>query len=521
MMKKKRNNKAGLFFVSLVLIGVIFVNLGNRASSKSEAGNNYEEEVLSPPEECTNCATQIEQEIVYEEPEPGMYIINLEEKDTVDITSEVQGGEVGGLWDSIVNFTNCNNYDGLQTLSSTMRLCPEGEATLNLDGDNSWVEELLGSNVRINSNANVELTYVSYPLAFFLGQYAWQYSTRQATTESPNYPSLGKVIDENYTLKTHSPDGTFDIKLYMRETEQRDFAVSASVSVDGENVESPTEDEEGEYRIVNADHDPTCLCEQSNWNPGSPNRGGAVGGGWARSQIPGNDPYEYEEIEQCLELEKDYEMMLFGNVPACIDGPGILKGTFNAIISKIFDADKWNNCESDPRTDCTGVGDGGDCVKDGKWGTCISEKCTIPADAPDYNQESCVDTREIGIEMSTLFGDPYECETELCANAYLTNSYKAGLSPEQADSKQVESSDPDTSLMFFIGTPCQANVEVGSREVGVPVTCLWDVSPYLLDYKLQKSTTAPNQEDFPSTFEIYWEMVEGAMRISAEVYELL
>jgi len=82
MMKKKRNNKAGLFFVSLVLIGVIFVNLGNRASSKSEAGNNYEEEVLSQPEECTTCGNQIEQEIVYEEPEPGMYIINLEEKDT-------------------------------------------------------------------------------------------------------------------------------------------------------------------------------------------------------------------------------------------------------------------------------------------------------------------------------------------------------------------------------------------------------------------------------------------------------
>lgn len=522
MMKKKKNNKVGLFFVALVLTGVILVNLGNRISSKSEAGNNYEEEVLSQPEECTTCGTQIEEEIVYEEEEPGMYIVMLEEKDTVDITSELEEGEVQGLWEDIMRFMNCD-YDGVQDLSSTMKLCPrKGSARWEVDESISWLSGIIGSEVEVSSDAELELTYVSYPLAFFLGQFAWENSNRQATIESPNYPSLGKIIDENYTLKTHSPGVTEEVKEILRETVEKDFTVSASVSIDSGDVEPPSEDEAGEYRIVNAEHEPTCLCESSDWNPGSPNRGGSFGGGWERSQIPGNDLYEPVEIPRCLELEKDYKMMLFGNVPACMDIPGLIVGTFNAVISKGFDSGKWNNCTTDPIRDCAPVGDGEECVWGGLLGTCISGQCLVPPDAPEYNEETCIDTREIGVEMSTLFGDPYECEDELCANAYLTNSYKAGLSPEQAASKEIESRDSDTSLMFFIGTPCRANLEVGRlRKVSVPVTCLWDVSPYLLDYKLQKSTTSPNQEDFPSTFELYWSLVEAAMEISAEVYELL
>lgn len=54
----------------------------------------------------------------------------------------------------------------------------------------------------------------------------------------------------------------------------------------------------------------------------------------------------------------------------------------------------------------------------------------------------------------------------------------------------------------------------------VRVTCLWDVSPYLLDYNLQKTFEAPNDEEFPSTFNIYWDLVMQAMELSADYYGL-
>ena len=144
----------------------------------------------------------------------------------------------------------------------------------------------------------------------------------------------------------------------------------------------------------------------------------------------------------------------------------------------------------------------------GKWESCKD------------SQEECLNMRDIGIKMSPIYGAVDECTNELCANAYLTNSYKAGLTPDQSDGKRETSSDSEESLMFFLGTDCLANVKIGGATKQVPVTCLWDASPLLLDYKLQAMSKIPGQEDFPTTFENHWSFVQKAIEASAEFYGL-
>jgi len=181
--------------------------------------------------------------------------------------------------------------------------------------------------------------------------------------------------------------------------------------------------------------------------------------------------------------------------------PGTIVGNLSGLFSRVFTRGEWENCNDGKEV----------CVDDGQGG----EVCTIQSPS-----ENCTGSMQLGVKMTPIFGEPYKCEDELCANAYLTNSYKAGLGPGEADSKVVEGGGSDNSLMFFIGTPCTANVSTGNSMRSVGVTCLWDVSPYLLDYKLQQTYEAPNDEEFPSSFEVYWDLVMQAMELSADYYGL-
>jgi hypothetical protein len=172
------------------------------------------------------------------------------------------------------------------------------------------------------------------------------------------------------------------------------------------------------------------------------------------------------------------------------------------LLSKTFSKSQWEGCNDQAEPDC---------YFDEELGR---EVCIAPSTS------KCIDTRDIGVKITPIYGDPYKCEDELCANAYLTNSYKAGLTPGQSSGKEIASSNSEESLMFFIGTPCRAKIKAGSFSRDVIITCLWDVSPLLLDYKLQAMYKVPGQEGFPSTFEMYWALVEKAMELSAAFYEL-
>jgi hypothetical protein len=503
-MRKKKSNKAGLVLMSLILIGYVFVNLGQEITFGHESIQPPIAESLDDPEECTNCGDEIEEEIIPEEPEVAVAMIG--EEYTVDITGEVEGWD--DFWQVALTPATCDAYDPAQGLDSTLRLCNEGGEEIPLDEDSlgsALRNKIFGAqNVKIDADTEIELTQVTYPLAFFLGQFVIKNSNREASIESPNYPSNGQIIDVNYSLKTHTPrDVTHGIP-FFEETVRQDYEVSATVNTPNEGGDFTKEaEEQGKYGITNV-NDAECACEEpevsnSDYNPGSPNRQGSIAGGWKKQQAPGLDNYENPELDGCLTLNKDYKMMLFGNVVACFDVAKTVSGKVSGLFSKIFDRANWENCNEKEV-----------CTKDAQG----VETCTIV-----QATEGCTNTLTIGVQMTPIYGDPYECEEELCANAYLTNVYKAGLAPAEADSKMIESADTEDSLMFFIGTPCRANITAGTtRNVGV--TCLWDVSPYLLDYKLQATYEAPGDEEFPSSFEVYWDLVMQAMELSADYYGL-
>jgi hypothetical protein len=540
--RKKKNNKAALFFILLVLVGYMFVSLGQGVNSNSdnfERSLSYEKEVLSLPEECTTCGVYVEEEIIYEE--PGMYVAMIDEKYTVDITEDlgedVLGLSVADLLALLVKFSNCEDFHPEQDLSSVMKLCPPRAGTGIFDMSKKGLQSLFfeaisGGSVKVEAITGVELTVVTYPLAFFLGQHLIQNSNREATLESPNYSSVGQVIDEKYTLKTQAPMVAEELEEQLLETLREDYTVSADIGINDGYLDSrvgDSQDREGKYGISNVE-DTACLClepevSSSDYNPGSSNRQGYRK--YWEQQMPGGDPYEEPPIEGCLELGEDYGINIFGIVPACINISGAVSGFFKGLISKLFGQSQWDKCNAGYVT-CNANTIGQQCLSGGKIGTCSDNLTGSPSNqlyVCEVSQgaesaEECEDARSIGIRMTPIFGDPYECEEELCANAYLTNVYKSGLSPFQSARKRIEGATADDSLMYFLGTPCLANVEIGNQIRSVRVTCLWDVSPYLLDYKIQAATKSPNQEGFPSSFRIYWDLVMQAMELASKAYNL-
>ncbi len=507
MRKNKRNNKAGLVLISLILVGYAFINIGEKVTFGNESIQTPVEENLSEPQqECSNCPGEVEEKIIPEDPQVA--IAMLGEEYTVDVTGEVK--DWSDVWNFVLNFPTCNAYDPAQGLESVSKLCGTGGTPVNLDerSTGQTILDWIRGNSQVNASAvtDIELTHVTYPLAFFLGQFVIKNSNREASLESPNYPSNGQIIDKNYTLKTYSPMETDEASEFLEETVREDYEVSANVDAAGTDGTLATDEtDDGKYGVMNV-NDAKCACEEpevsnSDYNPGSPNRQGSIGGGWLRQQAPGGDNYEIPNLDQCLARGEDYQMMAFGNVSACFDLPSTVLGRIEGTFSKVFNRGEWENC-NDSKEVCV-TNDQGE------------EVCTIVDPS-----ENCTGSMQLGVQMTPIFGDPYICEDELCANAYLTNSYKSGLSPSEADSKVIEGGSSEDSLMFFIGTPCMANVSTGSSTRNVGVTCLWDVSPYLLDYKLQKVNEAPNEEEFPSSFEVYWDLVMQAMELSADFYGL-
>jgi hypothetical protein len=494
--KKKKNNKAVLFFILLVLVGYVFVNFGQSISSKGEVKAEYEEKVVPKPEECTTCGASIEEEIVVEESQINVLV--YEDENVVEMRDE----SVAGVGD----FINCNKFNPANILDSVRRVCPTGSSEFKVnDDDMTLIEKIfLGGKIRIDSISEIEMTIVKYPLALFLGQYVMENSNREPSIESPNYPSSGQAIDEGYTLKMETPMRAEELEEVFAETLRKDYTVTANaeiVSGSGTDEVAQTEQEIG---VMNAEHEPECLCDEdvstSDYNPGSANRQGFEAG-YFRSQIPGGDPKVDDGADQCLTHGEDYKMMLFGNVRACVNAVGIFKG----LVSSLFSIGQWNDCNEEPEIECY-----------------FDDNLNPPREVCYQREaEACTDVRNIAVKMSPIFGEPDECTEELCANAYLTKSYMSGLTPEQAGGKKTATNNPEESLMFFVGTPCEARIKVGAFSRLVPVTCLWDASPLLLDYKLQAMFRNPGDENFPSAFEIYWALVDKAVEASAEVYDLL
>lgn len=543
MHRRKKNNKAALFLVLLILVGYIFINLGQNVNSESENKANYEKEVVNQPEECTTCGPTLEEEIVYEETQ--MNVVMIDEEYTVDILDE--NGEVAALF-SFLKKGDCSELSD-DTLNSLYRAC--GTNTVDLVYEKQTLLTLLGSlttvggSVSVDSITNFKLTMATYPLAYFLGQYVVQNSNRQASMESPNYSSSGQAMDENYTLKTQIPDPELmeELRYTFEEKRREPFFVKALLDILNRGAGSGGADEdESEVFVSNTDDDPISPCPEettkSDYNPISSNVQATVGGGYTRQHIPDEEIIIIQEEKvpvdqiQCLPLESNIKMVNRGVVLSCLDIYAIATG----LISSVFSTTQIANCTapdtcppitSVPAANCGATGgrwdqSAGVCVCPGGTtsqsnGVCPGGGCSSP--------DPCVDLKELAVKMTPIFGEPNECTDQLCANAYLADVYRAGLTPNQSKGTKVSSSNmEEESLMFFIGTPCRGELTLvaggRSKKVPIEVTCLWDASPLLLDYQIQAMYRSPNEEDFPSSFSIYWNLVQQAVGLSSDYYDL-
>ena len=177
----------------------------------------------------------------------------------------------------------------------------------------------------------------------------------------------------------------------------------------------------------------------------------------------------------------------------------LLKVCFEAV----FAPRQWDGC--------TGHG----CVEYDEKGNCVAEGKT----------DECINAESVAVKMPSIFGEPYKCTTEFCANAFMTYLQRASLALATASSKKIASTNTEESLMFFVATDCRARI-VGSTTI-IPIKCLWDASPLLANYNLQKKDHSPRGDskrarniDYPKSFDQYWKNTDKAIIESAKYYKL-
>lgn len=477
MNDRKRNRKCIKFLLLLTVFSFTVIKISNKINSQLEQSVN---EVETENAYLSCSYTGVEEQIIENDTSSEANIIMLSEDSVIDVTGLIDDSQV--VLASVDERCSINN-----TVDSDITACNDGGG------------ELIYGFASTNADQNVllKLTYVTYPLAFWLGSYTYTDSNKEVEKNGINYRSNGEQIAEENQTKTLSPSEAKDLrdeaKGYIRtDFKITNFVLDASPDAD----KSQTIGEFGIHNIGNA----KCNCVDdvsvSDYNVGATNvlAYDSENGGYDRQQIPGGDNYNNNEGEKSC-IQEEYEEITKGFGVAC----GINLSRVNGEYTTKFDYDLWLDC-----TYCKEV---------------VNGKCP-----GGHDETLCKEFEKSGTEIPLIFGDPYKCdeEGETCANAFLTYIYKGGLTPKEAEDKKVSSTNSDTSLTFFVATPCRAAAYKG--EGGQPIgeefdmLCLWDASPTLLNYQLEKESKIPNQDDFPWTFEEYWKYVESSIEKSAEYY---
>lgn len=489
MRKKRKNNKALGLFILLCIFSFFAVKITKKISND----NTPEKVQIESAEACTSCGgTTTTEEKIVEEDTTNYQVAYLDKSGTVDITNQLDGSEL------VQGVGSCS---GVNYLPGIVTLCSKGTGSLNFEFGHEKSQE-----VYVSKNAKVELIYVTYPLAFWLGQYIYKDNRKEISDSSTEYRSNGEQIDESYQSKTLSPDEAVEFRGSISGTVRQKFEVEGSVSI--APITTVEETKAGSYVVSNKDESTRCACKEdvavSDYNVGKTNyiASDKENGGYLRQQIPGGDHYDESSRLECLEEKIDYTVEEDGLLVSCNNILARVKGWFD----KTFGFEQWNDCKG--RTKCTGDEE-------------PDEEGNIKC--PFVDTEDCTNIENIGVQMTSIFGAPYKCEKELCANAFTTYAYKGTLSPEQASSKKVVSANPDESLMFYIGTPCKAKITdadgSSKNSMTVDVICLWDATQTLDAYKLQKKDQAPT-ESYPDTYQEYWQDVQVAIGASADYYGL-
>jgi hypothetical protein len=548
-MNRKKNKNGIRFLIFLIVFGFVAIRFGGSFSNDMKVESWSEEVVEIAEQECATCATLIEERVPMES---GYEIMQIEEG-LIDITALMNGDEneiaylqsmideggeeVLGIWDFLrdwwgfwsgirdkavniwgkgIDTITCGQFNEDLTLESSVQICHQ-ESSSAFDFVGAEHSRKVGGQQYVNVESRVVFSKVTYPLAYFLGQYVYERSTRAISYRSTEYSANGESIEIDYFAKTMSPGSAAEFVEDVENlgTNREPFLVSASLAFgDAAGAQTvQTGSLHTDVGIENVeDAEGPCEFAEHDFNPEEANYMSVRH--YEATQVPGGNNYELPEDNECYEEGKIFDMSPWGNVPACFN----IMETTMAKFFKAFDIQIWDECTVQECVDIT--------LPNGT----VVESCKNP------NPEKCIDRAVIGIEMAPLFGKPYECDEPftdkegsdgLCANALLTERYRGTLSPDIAGGKRV-SGDPDSNgLMYFIGTPC--TLAVTSENQGkfgglvkvreeIPVTCLWDATPNHLNYKLQAKDRYPGQEDFPQTFRDYWQGVLQAIEVSTPKY---
>ena len=497
MGRYNRRRKGMRFLIFLLVLGLAMVKIGSSFNKGISAQTEKKDkiEAVATSNSNTYNTPNIEEKVQLES-NPTIYYMEDESK-LVDVTEYLSEEELMiseanmniNVNGEVLGWFDCKRFDNIDSLESAVTLCTAENTTGDFIVNESGVQSQDGDSVLVSTDSTVEFTKVTYPLVFFLGQYVLRNNLREISYDSPEYSSNGENIQEEYITKTLAPGDADRFRKDLREeaerTERKIFQVKAELSLTGDNAEEKgfTESKIG---VKETEAIGECPFVTYNYNPEVTNYMAYHDkyGGYLRQQAPGGNNFKISESEECLLEGQDYFSSPENNMTACLDWGERIKATFR----KVFDINTWNE----------------ECVPEGSSG--------------------CIDTANIGIKMTPVFGMPYDCNKDgdrLCANAFLTDVYRSSLSPTQAGAKRNVSADSDNALMYFIATPCDVKITSSSEKSSTMYTevqCLWDASQTHLNYRLQAKDRAPGDKKFPNTFNTYWGGVLQAIGVSSDLY---
>ncbi|MGI6484112.1 MAG: hypothetical protein ACOX0R_00600 [Candidatus Dojkabacteria bacterium] len=491
MRKKPINTKAMFFLIGLSLFSLWMVNI----FSKTDFSKTESQVPVAQPAECTNCQTGEVIEEVIDEDASINYIL-LDNSQTVTLLDSSDSSVLG------ISGSDCQGIDPANFLSSKRYVCStQGSGKIDFTSDGTKSKPG-GKGIIVSKDSTIRITKVTYPLALWKGQYTFIDSNKQIRKDSPETRSNGQQIDPEIISRTLSPQEAIGFNESISGTEKKPFVVEGKIKMNLGDVEN-LNDVKGEYQVEDRSRQPECTvygktCDPklaiSDYNVGKSNyiASDEKYGGYLGAQAPGGDAKIISDNSECLVEGKDYKEIddKDGVVTSCVNVSAMIKGWFTAT----FGLSQWEECK---------IGESVERVDPETGETIITTE----------KSGECVDPKSLGIKMTPIFGEPDNCEKELCANAFLTQSYRETLSPAESGGLKT-SGNPKTSVMFFVATKCALEID----GTNVPVLCLWDASPILSNFNLQEKDKAPGQKDFPKNFNAYWNSVARSMKLSAEKY---
>lgn len=326
---------------------------------------------------------------------------------------------------------------------------------------------------KVPKDSEIRIHRITAPKALFSGSEYWENDRREITNDYPVFPSNANYIS---TEDGRGMAGSFcipgvdcdEINGIIEGTDRGAFAVNAKLQLDGEKKG----DQSNDKAIVKEPLLTACKAASDNSQNPMPTNILAniledVG------QLPGEHPSERHNGGGCIVEDSmiDIHSDSSDKFTTCI----AYRKPFEAITSGIFDIAQQVKC--------------------------------IIQDALG-NTEECYDTAGFVIYIDAIFGSTRECGEYFCANRYI-DSLQAGASlPGESEDMVPDGVDADFNNSYtepiYMSTPCQIISDKGSP---INTLCVWDISPIREWYDRQAKVSLPGEEDFPTSFEDYFEKV--------------